>query len=522
MMYNPHVFMTTSRPSSRPSFFPASNWTQVLILILLLGLGLTIRLYDLTDLPLDFHATRQLFSAIKARGMYYETLENAPVRERTFAIQQWKKKSAIEPEIMERLTAFTYRFTGEKVWIARLYASFFWVVGGLFLFLLARELTSTDGGVAALLFYLFLPYAVFASRSFQPDPLMTALVVAYWWAVDRWVARLTWKWTLLAGLLGGLAILVKFVAAFFVIGGTLGVVLSRWSLRQMISNPKVWGLALLGALPGAAYLFYGVFVAGFLGQYFNGRFVSTLLLDPLNYWRWFRQIEMVTGGLVFVLGLLGLFFAEKKTARLFLIGLWMTYGFYGLYFNYHIASHDYYSLPLVPVVALSLAAPAEWVLSRLAEMTLKPRLLRLGAVLLLVFGLGVHLWNLRSEMKAVDYRPQAEYWAEIGRRLEGENTVALTQDYGTRLIYWGWRSAAYWPNSGDLYYHADLRKGERDFERRFNALTRNKRFFLVTDLDDLERQPLLKKRLFEGYTLYLQGDGYLIFDLHAPLVSGQP
>ncbi len=514
--------MMTSLPSRRPSFFPASKWGLGLLLILLLGLGLAIRLYDLTDLPLDFHATRQLFSAIKARGMYYETLDNAPPRERTFAVQQWKKKSAIEPEIMERLTALTYRLTGEKVWVARVYASFFWVVGGLFLFLLARELTFTDGAVAALLFYLFLPYAVFASRSFQPDPLMTALVVAYWWAVHRWVARLTWRWTFLAGLLGGLAILVKFVAVFFVIGGTLGVVLSRWNLRQMVSNPKVWGLALVGALPGVTYLYYGVFVAGFLGQYFSGRFVSSLLFDPLNYWRWFRQIEMVTGGLTFVSGLLGLFFVEKKPARAFLLGLWVTYGLYGLYFNYHIASHDYYSLPLIPIVALSLAAPAEWTLSRLAEVTLKPRILQGVAVFLLTLGLGVHLWNLRGEMKAVDYRPQAEYWAEISRLLGGENTVALTQDYGTRLIYWGWRSAAYWPNSGDLYYHADLRNGERDFERRFKALTKNKRFFLVTDLEDLERQPMLKERLFESYSLYLQGDGYLIFDLRSPLVSGQP
>lgn len=521
MMYNPCVFMTTPQPQKR-FFFSPSNRALIPILILLLGLGLTIRLYDLTDLPLDFHATRQLFSAIKARGMYYETLENAPPKERAFAVQQWKKKSAIEPEILERLTAFTYRFTGERLWIARLYSSLFWVVGAIFLFLLARNLTSTDGGIAALVFYLFLPYAVFASRSFQPDPLMTALLVAYWWAINRWSTHPTWRWTFLTGLLGGLTILVKFVAAFFVIGGTLGVVLSRWKWRQVICNPKIWGLILLGALPGTVYLYYGIFVAGFLGQYFGGRFIPTLLLDPLNYWRWFRQIEMVTGGIMFVLGLLGLFFVEKKAARSFLIGLWVTYGLYGLYFNYHIASHDYYSLPLIPIVALSLAAPVEWMLSRLAEVTANTRLLHSGALFLLAFGLGTHFLNLRSEMKAVDYRPQAAYWAEIGRLLAGENTVALTQDYGTRLIYWGWRSATYWPNSGDIYYHADLRNGKSDFEEQFAVLTKKKRYFLVTDLDDLERQPWLKERLFGAYSLYAQGDGFLIFDLYLPVMPESP
>ncbi len=38
-------------------------------MLLLLGLG--IRLLDLTDPPLDIHPTRQLHSALMARGMYY-------------------------------------------------------------------------------------------------------------------------------------------------------------------------------------------------------------------------------------------------------------------------------------------------------------------------------------------------------------------------------------------------------------------------------------------------------------------
>ena len=54
--------------------------TLALLVIFIAALG--IRLYDLTDLPLDFHPTRQLFSALKARGMYYETLPNAPAEQR--------------------------------------------------------------------------------------------------------------------------------------------------------------------------------------------------------------------------------------------------------------------------------------------------------------------------------------------------------------------------------------------------------------------------------------------------------
>ena len=43
----------------------------------LFALGLAIRLYDLTDPPLDFNPTRQLRGAIMARGYYYEMLPDA-------------------------------------------------------------------------------------------------------------------------------------------------------------------------------------------------------------------------------------------------------------------------------------------------------------------------------------------------------------------------------------------------------------------------------------------------------------
>ena len=51
------------------------HWGLWITLGLLFTFGLGIRLYDLTDLPLDFHPTRQLGSAVIARGMYYQDLD---------------------------------------------------------------------------------------------------------------------------------------------------------------------------------------------------------------------------------------------------------------------------------------------------------------------------------------------------------------------------------------------------------------------------------------------------------------
>ena len=53
-----------------------TRWERLtLSLLLLLGLG--IRLYDLTDAPLDFHPTRQLRGALIAPGIYYRWLPHA-------------------------------------------------------------------------------------------------------------------------------------------------------------------------------------------------------------------------------------------------------------------------------------------------------------------------------------------------------------------------------------------------------------------------------------------------------------
>ena len=54
---------------SSSSLFGRTRLISVGLVVLLLVLGLAIRLYDLSDLPLDFHPTRQLLSHLKARGM---------------------------------------------------------------------------------------------------------------------------------------------------------------------------------------------------------------------------------------------------------------------------------------------------------------------------------------------------------------------------------------------------------------------------------------------------------------------
>jgi 4-amino-4-deoxy-L-arabinose transferase-like glycosyltransferase len=366
-----------------------------------------------------------------------------------------------------------------------------------------------------LAFYLFMPYGIIASRSFQPDSLMVMLILAFWWLVWRWAEQPGWKRAILAGLIGGLAIFVKLVAAFFVIGGALGLLLGRFRLRDILKNSQLWVMAALGFLPGAIWVLFGLFIARFLRNEFGGNFIPSLFINPSFYLGWQANIVTVVGSIGITLGLLGWFFARKGGPGSFLLSVWSSYLVFGFFFNYHISTHDYYSLPLIPVVALSLAPLGDKVAQLFLDTNPKPWV-RVAFYFILLYGAGASLWKVRNEMKSVDYRPVQTYWAEISHTLgQGASVIALTDDYGSGLAYWGWQTAAVWPSSGQLIYR-DARGGKYDLESLFAERARGKSFFLVSDLDDLERQPDLKQLLYTSYPILSEGEGYVIFDLARP------
>jgi hypothetical protein len=306
-----------------------------------------------------------------------------------------------------------------------------------------------------------------------------------------------------------------------VIGGALGLALSRFTLRDLLRNAQVWVMAFLGALPAGAYLVYGIFIRGDLASQFKGRFVPALLFSPLNYLQWEVKASLAAGGIFIMLGLLGVVVVQDKRLRNFLYGLWGAYIAYGLFFNYHIATHDYYHLPFIPIVALSLAPLGEWFFTRLSEAA-SQRWMRITVFILLAYGVFSVVWDVRNQMKAVDYRPQAGMWAEIGEQFDHkERVIALTQDYGARLEYWGWRRFSTWPYTGDAGY-ANIRGGVFSFDDLFERYASKMSYFLVTDFQEFERQVQLRERLFRSYPVFAEGNAYLIFDLKNPSLSEEP
>jgi 4-amino-4-deoxy-L-arabinose transferase-like glycosyltransferase len=483
---------------------------RVAILILLL-LGLGIRLLDLTDPPLDIHPTRQLHSALMARGMYYEGRTDIPEWQVKTAVQQWKREAVIEPPVMESLSAQIYKLVGgEYFWIARILSSLFWVAAGLAIYLLASQLTNADGGITALIFYLFQSYGVMASRTFQPDPLMISLLCYAWWAFHKWTQKPVWKWTIIAGLISGAAVYIKNVSVFF-IAIPFFVVLINKNLRGLLKDSKLWVFVGLTLLPAALYTLYGTFVAGFLAQQFSFRIFPNLWVDISNYSRWMGQIDDTAGIPSLILGILGLVLIENVQFRKLILGIWAAYIIYGLTFAYHIGTHDYYQLPLIPIIALSIAPLGALISSKMcANLSWKYIRQALMAVTLIIVLMLV--WQSRRILTSHDYRSEPDFWLSLGDRLRDEPLIGLTQDYGYRMAYYGWDSIKNWPGSGDFEVRRLAGKPEKDMKDLITKEITGRTYFLVTLFEDYARQTELKEYLEANYPVET-GDGYLLFKL---------
>jgi 4-amino-4-deoxy-L-arabinose transferase-like glycosyltransferase len=494
----------------------STAWTWALVGVIFLA-GALIRFYDLTDLPFDFHPARQFHSAIIARGLYTRWGGDYPDWQARLNIAQESSEARIEPPILEYVVAFTFKLIStDSLWIARMYSILFWLVGGVGLFMLVRRLVSSAGAVVALGYYLLLPYGVIASRTFQPDPLMVSLSIFALWGMVNWFENRNWKWTVIAGLLSGAAILVKQVAVFWIFAALAGLLLSGWGFKKTIKYRQFWALVGLAALPVAVYTLYGVFIQGSLAGQFSQRFFPELYTDPGFYIRWSQKIAQTTGIVLLLVSLVGGLALKKKHQRGLFFGFFAGYLVYGFVFSHHISTHDYYSLILIPIVAVGLGALAELVLREIKRISPLPfTTLTLSAVL--VGASLLSIYDARSTLKKVNDRGQAVEITQLAQEMGGANTptIGLSVDYGAGFAYYGYILPTFWEADENGVSLQNLSPAE--WQSMFAKRIQGKKFFIISDFDGFQQQPQLVSTLHDQYPVFAQTEHFLIFDLQNPL-----
>jgi 4-amino-4-deoxy-L-arabinose transferase-like glycosyltransferase len=498
--------------TSRRRIFVNHEWIRNLIIILIFIVGLSIRLYDLTDPPLDFHETRQLASALTARGMFHQMDKTSPAEKRDIVVDFWHNAPLPEPHILERLVATTYYLIGEELlWIARIYSALFWVIGGIAVFSIAKEMSSADGAIIAAGIYLFLPYGIIASRSFQPDPLMVSMIAWAVWALYQWIIRQNWFYTIVAGALCGFAILVKAVAIFPLFCAALALVLVSFKVKELILNKQIWTIAILSVLPVGIYylLMSSREVPHMLGTYIFA--FNELLTQPYFYIRWVESINNIAGFGTLVASMLGAILIKGQKDKAMVIGLWIGYFLFGLAFPYHFITHNYYHLMIIPIIAISISPLANIVFHQIYKQAFIWKAITL---VILVFTAGFQLWNTRVELARVDYRPEVMGWERLGREMPKDGKIiAITQSYGYRLLYYGWVSVQTWPSIADIKMWELSGDLSFEYDKEFVERTQGMDYFLITNFAEFESQPELKSILYERDPHPHEGYAHLIFNL---------
>ena len=488
---------------------------QLALLVVIFAIGLGIRLYDLKDLPLDFHAVRQLRSALIARSVYYQVNPKIDPALRQQALDT-SNLEIYEPPILEEIVGLTYQVIGsEQLWISRIYTSICWLIGGLALYGLAKRFFSFDALVVGLGFYFYLPFSVIASRSFQPDPWMVMWILVFAYTLNRWRETPSWKWALLTGLAGGMAILVKVFAGFFVAGMLAAVVLATLGFRRTFRSLQVW--AMTGIILAPSIVYYLFMLKDRASDFFSfwTLGLGKMIFTSNFYADWIAMVTGLMGMTVVVAALLGMFMAPKAL-KPFLFGLWAGYVLFGLSSAYQFTTHEYYHLGLVPLVALSAMPLVETVMRKITQ---QPRFWRLMALVILLFSAAYYLYITRSQMVASNFKNEGVAWKRVGEAIPlGAHFVALTDDYGMRLRYFGWRTpTAYWPSTADLNLSSLSGNAPMQYDEAFKDAIAGKQYFLVTAYGELDAQPQLKELLTTHYPVYKEGDGYTLYDLTKPI-----
>jgi 4-amino-4-deoxy-L-arabinose transferase-like glycosyltransferase len=492
-------------------------WSVVFILLLALG-GL-LRLLDLTDPPLDFHTSRQLRNSIVARDIYYHALPSATEEQRQLTTSFANAVGKYEPPVIETIVAYSYFLTGgENIAIARIWETFFWLAAGIALFDLMRRVTSPWAALIALAYYFVLPFSVEVSRSFQPDPLMTSAFVIGVYFLYRWSEdnspllageslgeKSTWKWAILTGVFLGLATFVKIVIAFMVGAAAIALVLFTLG-KDFWKSKQVWAMAAIMVIP--ALIFYIFMSSGRSTEYFFAWTVALMKLITSTdfYTKWLAFLGTLFGLTILFLGISGALIAPARM-RWLLISLWIGYLLYGLTLPFQMYTHSYYHIQLVPLIALGLAVALDPLVEYVSSLG---GVGRAGFIALVVAVIGYQAYAARSVLVAESFRHEPAFWSEVGEAFPADaKVIALTQDYGYRLMLYGWRKVDLWPIATEL---SATRNPDKDNAAQFDEITAGEDYFLVTAFGQLDKQPALKK-ILEAYPVAVEGDGYILYDL---------
>jgi hypothetical protein len=492
------------------------------IVTLLVALAGVMRVPHLDEPPLDFHPTRQYRAAIIARGLALPSLTHFTPAEREAARLAAGSEPPLEPPLLEYAAAWIYRLSGEEhLAFARALSVLAWLAVLAAVGAIGSRWFAGPGTVAAVAVAGFLPYTFPASQAFQPDALMTALIVvtlALLVAYDDTQRRRTVAWLTLAA---SAALFVKPFAILYIAPPALVL---AWARRRWSGALAAAVWLLLVAVPAGGWYVHVMRTAP--GALLDDRFFPGLLLRGAFWSGWSAMIARVVTWPVALLALAGIAAAPSRP-RLVLGSVLAGYLASGFLVTHHISTHDYYSLPFVPVAALGVGAAVdalERALGRAARAG--AAIAALGAAVLVVLLGTAAVRAVLPLAPRPDVAAQAAREVRIGRDVEhSHKVVSLDGNYGFSLDYNGRLMTSNLPLSIDLQVLDLAGRPHPDPVAALDAS--GAEYFAATMQSELDAQPTLERALEANHPL-IERDGdaqrwnFVVYDLRRRKMAVSP
>lgn len=513
------------------------NHSAALLFILLLLGGAAVRAYRLDEPPRDFWTIRQYYNALSARKLYFEGNSSIPSWRREVVADH--RVWLAEPPILEWAVARIYRLIGgERFWVYRIFTIGAWILGAVFVWLTARRLLGYWPALTALAYFLFLPYGVTASRSWQPDPLMVMGVCAVMFFVLRYFESPSLARLITAGIVAGAATLFKPGGSVLTLVGMYGVLsLNAGGLRRTLLSGAAWVFAVTMVLPAAV----AVGVAASRGWYEPGVHFLTYwaphLLRTVFFWKGWMGILIkvltLPGLMLAVLG--GSVFMPAGRARALTLGYALGYVAFSLVCTFTTPNHDYWHLQIIPLASLCIGAASASIWHAITEAGNMHRSLRLALTLAVgaiwcVLAIEHAPWVRNRGSSVAVY---AEMAREIGESVQhSRRVIFLDYDFGTPLRYYAEIGGWPWPQTEAMQYdRKTLKDREPDGSAKWNTLNlpaaerfqlfyadKHPEYFVICRLlQEMDSQPGLREFL-SRFPLIREGSRYRVYDLRGSAI----
>ena len=423
---------------------------------------------------------REYDSAIIARNFYFKgnpEIENwrkevvKTLRERQFIL---------EPPLNEYLVSLVYRLIGrEELWFARPLTALYWLIGGVFLYLITRHLLAAGEAFIATAYYLLVPAGILTSRSFQPDAMMMMLFLISLYCIIQYFARPSTPRLLIAAGIVGLTVLLRPLVVFALLGTFTGLTIHIGRTWKAILQRNFSLFLLVSLALPAVYYGNGLFFSGFLREQSEMSFRPYLFLRREFWENWFFMAINEVGLTAFLAALAGFWLIRKQLAQATLLGLLGGYILFAFTFNYHISTHPYYHLQLIPLVGISSAPLLTGLIRTLKDAAPRFWWLPVSASILIVIAFAYKqvsnsLWTQVFEDPSTA--------REIGEIVQhSERAVFVAYHYGLPLEYYGEFTGTFWPRKLDYWLVPQPGEVEKSVQERLAEIEFPPEYFVITN-----------------------------------------